>query len=75
MAVNRFKDPALRQAFDNACENYRRGNWNRANGEPHRSATHRDAFWGGFYGDRRAPVYGSIAYACFRAGQAMAKES
>jgi len=71
--ANRFKNPMLRIAYDNACENFRRGIWTRPNGNPHRSATHRDAFWGGYFGDRREPVMGSIAYACYRAGQAMAK--
>jgi hypothetical protein len=73
--TNRFRNPTLRAAYDNAVENYRQGHWLRADGTPHRSATYRDAFWGGLLGDRRAPVAGSIAYACYRAGQEMRKES
>ena len=77
MTGNRFKDPLLRRAFDDCVTGFNDLESEfYFEGEQHRGALHRCAFWDGFNGLDPSPhgdVRGTPAYACRRAGEQCAK--
>lgn len=76
MNKRRYKDDSMNNvywvmyalAFDGNGSMYHK------DGTPHRGASHRCNFWGGYYGNTRTPERGTLGYAAFMAGKDFAKK-